>query len=106
MLQKFNLGNLARDPSMAASPHRRCTPNAIAYNSALGACGRARSAETALELLKRMDRQQAPPGRHPTWAFFAMKNGDFAIKMMIWHDLAMKNDDLAIKHGDLGFNQN
>ena len=31
----------------------------VAYNSALGACGKARSAELALELLKRMDRQQA-----------------------------------------------
>ena len=36
----------------------------VAYNSALGACGKARSAELALELVKRMDRQQADFGEN------------------------------------------
>eukprot|EP00913_Durusdinium_trenchii_P027363 g25670.t1 len=41
---------------LKATLHLR--PNAVAYNAALGACGRASSAESALQLLKRMDQLQ------------------------------------------------
>ena len=43
----------------SSAPPRHLRPNAVAYNAALGACGRASSAESALQLLKRMDQLQA-----------------------------------------------
>ena len=42
---------------------RSVAPGVVAYNAALGACGRASSAESAAQLLRRMDRLQASAKR-------------------------------------------